>query len=196
MKLKNTTLFATSLMALAFALPVVAEDDHGHEHEDHEHEEHGSHVHGTAHLNVAQIKGELTLELHSPAANIVGFEHAPRTAEEKQSLHRATHMLEEDEKLLLLPAEAKCSRVSSQVESEMAEHEEHDHEKAEQQHEMEHSDFEVSWEYHCDNPQALTHVDVQLFHHLPDMREIKVQYVTPRKQGAATLTSEHSRLKF
>ena len=44
-----------------------------------EHHHHDAHVHGVAHLNVALEGNDLYIELTSPAANIVGFEHDPRT---------------------------------------------------------------------------------------------------------------------
>ena len=45
---------------------------------------HKAHVHGVAHLNVALEDNELYIEFISPAANIVGFEHQPKTEKTKR----------------------------------------------------------------------------------------------------------------
>lgn len=70
---------------------------------------HGSHVHGMGSLNIAQEGGDLQMELHSAAANIVGFEHAPRWEEEHEAVRRAVETLEEGGALFGLPAAAGCA---------------------------------------------------------------------------------------
>ena len=52
----------------------------------------GSHEHGAAILNVAIADESLSIEYRTPAANIVGFEHAPSTEAQVQAVHDATEL--------------------------------------------------------------------------------------------------------
>ena len=51
--------------------------------------QHDSHAHGIGELNIVLEGNELAIELISPAANIVGFEHAPSNDEQKAALAQA-----------------------------------------------------------------------------------------------------------
>ena len=54
-----------------------------------------SHVHGEANVYIVANKQQLMIELETPAANILGFEHAPRTPEQLQILKSAKVMLQD-----------------------------------------------------------------------------------------------------
>jgi Protein of unknown function (DUF2796) len=82
--MKTVTLCILALFPAAIALADEAE-----------HREHGPHVHGMAELNVALDGNVLWIELNSPAMNIVGFEHAPQSAEQKAAVHDATETLKD-----------------------------------------------------------------------------------------------------
>lgn len=47
------------------------------------HREHGAHEHGIASLDVTVDGNKVDIDLHSPAVNIIGFEHSARTAADK-----------------------------------------------------------------------------------------------------------------
>ena len=73
-------------------------DNHGHHddherHDDKEHRQHDSHVHGIASMNLALEGDEVHIELDSPAANIVGFEHAPSSKADHAAVDKAVAML-------------------------------------------------------------------------------------------------------
>lgn len=76
-----------------------------------EHPAHGAHEHGVAHLNVAIEGDNLYIELISPAANIVGFEHHPRTEKQKTAVREAVKKLESVEKLFALSSGAVAKLV-------------------------------------------------------------------------------------
>ena len=80
-----------------------------------EHRHHEAHEHGVAHMNVAFEGNELYIELISPAANIVGFEHQPRTQEQKAAVKAAIKKLEAGEKLFAFPSGAGDRLVKSKV---------------------------------------------------------------------------------
>lgn len=171
------------LMGLLFisASPSMAEEPH---------REHGAHVHGLGQLNVVQDGGTLLIELISPAANIVGFEHAPKTAEQQAALSKGTQALENGDELFHFPAAAECRLASVETVTEMAA-EEHDHEPQEG-----HADFEAHYQFTCSSPAALSHLDVKLFERFPHTEKLNVQLITTRRQGAAVLTADSPRLDF
>ncbi len=94
---------------------------------------HDAHVHGVAHLNAAVEGTRLHLEFSSPAANIVGFEHEPRTPEQKDGVRNAIEKLEDGSKLFIPSSEAQCrlskSSVKTDIEHDAGHDEDADHEK-------------------------------------------------------------------
>jgi hypothetical protein len=58
-----------------------------------EYRHHEAHQHGISHMNVAFEENELYIELISPAASIVGFEHHPRSEAQKTAVKKATETL-------------------------------------------------------------------------------------------------------
>ncbi|MEM9567389.1 MAG: DUF2796 domain-containing protein [Cyanobacteria bacterium P01_E01_bin.34] len=184
----------------------------------------GGHVHGIVELNAAIEDSRFYVEMVSPAANIVGFEHAPNTAEQEAAIDDAIEVLEAGESLFEFPAAANCILASAVVESdiEAASHEgEHDHaderaehahdhadehaEHAEHAHDHEHggehsegvhSDFAASYEFECGNPEALNQVEIGLFDAFPGIEEIEVQALTDSGQVGAGLTPADATLTW
>jgi hypothetical protein len=88
--------------------------------------QHGAHVHGIGALNIAQENKELFIELTTPAANIVGFEHAPSTDEQEKAVHEAVEQLQTAVDIIALPAAAQCEMKSAEVQHDMGEGDYHD----------------------------------------------------------------------
>ncbi|MGB1110361.1 MAG: DUF2796 domain-containing protein [Gammaproteobacteria bacterium] len=100
-----------------------------------------AHVHGLAHMNVALDGHELVIEMESPLANFVGFEHEPSTPEQHELLEHALADLKKPASLINLPKAAECHPEKVTVElAHMEEHEAHEGEGHEQhdEHEAEH----------------------------------------------------------
>lgn len=93
--------------------------------------EHGRHVHGIAHLNIAVEDSQLLIEFTSPAANIVGFEHHPRSSGEKEEIKQAIKRLKAGEKIFRTPDTSTCQLVQSGIETNILEeddnHADHHH---------------------------------------------------------------------
>ena len=89
-----------------------------------------AHEHGVGQLDMAVEGNRIALELHAPGADIVGFEYAATSAEDRAKVDAAVATLARPLDLFVLPAAAECSVVqaSAELESE-AEHEEHAGEK-------------------------------------------------------------------
>ncbi len=181
---------------------------------------HDAHVHGVAHLNAAVEGTRLHLEFSSPAANIVGFEHEPRTPEQKDGVRNAIEKLEDGSKLFILSSEAQCRLSKSSVKTDIehdadhdadAEHK-HEHEKdahhgkdedhdkahhAENEDEhARHSEFHSEYRFVCKNPGKLSQMDVMLIKSFPGIEHIEVQLLTETKQSAQELTAQSHRIKF
>jgi hypothetical protein len=165
-----------------------------HEDDDHEHEyrERGAHVHGVAELNLA-IEGEsILVELATPAMNILGFEHLPRNAEERETLERAAALLEDGERWLRLPEAAGCRLDGGRVESGLL----RDPGSTGSEHADGHSEFHVRYRFHCENPERVDTVTVKLFDEFPGMESILMQAVTGAGQIGGTLLPGRNRIEL
>ncbi|OAN18977.1 zinc-binding protein [Photobacterium jeanii] len=101
-----------------------------HNHHDHgeEFRQHDAHVHGVVELNIAQDDNALLIEITAPGADVVGFEHAPKTDEQKQAFEKALTKLAQPTSFIKLATAAQCKLTESDVtETLTASHEGHDH---------------------------------------------------------------------
>lgn len=204
------TLLALSL-ALPFSQPLLAED--------HDHHQHGSldaHEHGVASLNLVVDGNQVSLELDSPAANLVGFEYQPSTDEDRATVARVKAALEQADGLFTLTAAADCQLQQVELDSplfaahdhEEHEHEDHDHDEhdaddhahdGEHEHEHEHehgehADIEGRFDYVCAAPEQLEALTLPLFNDFPAMQRIQVQAITASGQHGAVLTADQPTL--
>lgn len=157
--------------------------------------QHEAHEHGVAHLNVAFTGSEIVLEFVSPAANIVGFEHAPSNPAEQTAYNDAVRRLEEGVSLFQFPSEAECELAGASVTADFGsedhgkeldgghgdEHGSHDT----------HSDFRAEYRFKAGRPDKLRHLDVLLLQSFPSIEHVEVQLLTPSTQTALELTSEN-----
>jgi len=172
-----------------------------------EYREHGTHEHGAAEMSVALIDGELTINLNTPAYNILGFEHAPSTDEQIKHVEQQFAQLEQAQALFAIPKNAACSLQKFELESPFEEHshDEHEHEEEHAEHDHEHdhdheegethSDIRVSYHYSCEDLAAVNSVDMSgLFEHFKNLEKLNVSWLDAESQSAATLTPENARL--
>lgn len=128
MSLKRTVLTAALATPLMLIDPWASADEkHDHDH-DQEHRKHGAHVHGIAALNLALEGQEVHIELDSPAANIVGFEHAPSSADDHAALDKAVATLKDGDRLFRFNEEAGCRMEMATVTSELFDEAHHEQE--------------------------------------------------------------------
>lgn len=173
-----------------------------------EHREHGAHVHGIGRLNVAFDSNTLEIELDSPAANLVGFEHAPRDPAEKTKLDQTLVLLRDGDTLFVLPAAAGCRMDDVRITREEAkdhdddgkDHDHHDegngHHHGDGEEGHHHADMNVFYRFRCQNAAALSGVDVRLFEHFPATKKLHVQFIGPKGQGGRELTATDPVLRF
>ncbi|WP_432472524.1 DUF2796 domain-containing protein [Amphritea sp. HPY] len=181
--------------------------------------QHDSHEHGAATMLLAIEGDEMQLRIESPAANLLGFEHAPETAEQHQQLAQTVALLRNSESVIALPEAANCRTEMTEVRHSL-EDEEHagnegshvhshddEHEEAHAEAHTEdqataeaekgsHSDFAMEYHFECARIESLNSIRVELFHQFPLLKDLDVQYITPTGQGAVELTPENAQLSF
>ncbi|WKY57791.1 DUF2796 domain-containing protein [Vibrio sp. SNU_ST1] len=91
---------------------------------------HEAHVHGKVEVNIAQDGQELLVEVTAPGADVVGFEHAPETAEQKKVFEQAIAQLNKPDELFSFK-NASCTlkfkSVTNTLEDDHDDHKGHDH---------------------------------------------------------------------
>ncbi|ADH87102.1 DUF2796 domain-containing protein [Desulfurivibrio alkaliphilus] len=199
------------------------DDGHGHDHGHGHGTGLGAHVHGLAEINLIVEGSLLVIDMVSPGFNKVGFEHQPRTGEQRQAIREAKELLAEGEKLFALPPAAHCRQVRAKIGSDFDldhrhehghgdshEHGDHSHDHQhghgdhghdhhhghghKHDHDHDHADFTGLWEFHCERPERLDRIDFRLFEHFPGTERIRVQAVTPAGQVGADLRPQNPRL--
>ena len=103
-------------IALTLALPAVAGENR----------ELDAHEHGVGELNIAIDGNQIAMELHAPGADIVGFEHAAESAQDRAAIETAVATLARPLALFGLPADAECTVTQASAELESEEHDEHE----------------------------------------------------------------------
>lgn len=193
------------------AHPSALEHEHGHEHEhtsehgyehDHEHEhdhtsehEHshdhhdeftqmGAHVHGEALITFVLEGNEAMLALQSAAYNIVGFEHAPSTDEQRQEIQAALAMLSKGE-WFSISRDAGCQIEQADASTDLT-----------RSNYQGHGDFYANFALLCHNPSRLQQMELGLLQLLPALERVEVQWVLNERQGMTRATLRDSLVRF
>ena len=162
----------------------LPEDDHTHG----QGAAHGkAHVHGEAQLDVAIQAQMVYIEFKSPAANIVGFEHAPKNSAQRSLLEDAAHALAKPDNLFQF-GDASCSQQKVRVRM--------PHSGGEREDPVPHSSIYASYQFACDDLTRLNDVMVELFSHFPEVHKISVQWITPSGQGVKSLTAKANKFQM
>ncbi|MEZ8611965.1 DUF2796 domain-containing protein [Vibrio sp. 10N.247.311.14] len=115
---------------------------------------HDAHVHGQVEVNIAQDGQELLVEVTAPGADVVGFEHAPKTAEQKKVFEQAIAQLNKPEELFSFnnaSCTLKFKSVANTLEGGHDDHEGHEgHDHAEHGH-GDHKDHDHAEHDHDDH---------------------------------------------
>ncbi|MDR2801071.1 MAG: DUF2796 domain-containing protein [Desulfovibrio sp.] len=166
---------------------------------------HEAHEHGKARLNLNVEGQQVEIELETPLAGLVSFEHAPETDAQKKELRDMAAILRKADTLFIFPAEARCRLEQVSLESEVirdnllsptgtpvagakaGEGEARGDKKEEGEG---HADLDAEISFICRHPEKLNRMEVGMFKAFPNLKEIKMQMVTPKGQRAAELTPQ------
>jgi hypothetical protein len=149
----------------------------------------GVHEHGSATVDVAIQASTLEIALHAPAINVVGFEHAPRSVEEKTALAQANRVFGSPQGLFLMPASAACTSTSVTLIPITYEHDGDDGKPGAPR-----ADYDVSYRFHCAHADQLVWIDIRLFEQMKGMHKIVANIVTPVLQAQSLLTPDNTRV--
>ncbi len=150
-----------------------------------------AHVHGLATLTLALENEILEIQLESPAANLIGFEHKASSPEEKQTIKHA-------KTLLLSPAfsfngtnckpEQATVDISEVMGNAHDHHHDHDHYHHSEDHsDSSHSEITASYQFSCKDGKKLHSISVALFKQFPGIEKIKTVWITETRQGSEML---------
>ncbi|WP_323906785.1 DUF2796 domain-containing protein [Aeromonas caviae] len=174
-------------------------------HDEHESHSHGAHEHGHGHLNLVLDGNQLMIELQAPAADLVGFEHAVNTDEEKAQYAKAVARLQQPDALFRFDPAAGCKLTQQELQAAKEDHDhdhehEHEHDKADGAHDEHHhddaghADMGAMYTYTCATPAKLTGLEATLFSLYPSLEKLSVQGILPTGQTAAELTPSANKL--
>ena len=177
----------TLCLAAALVQPAFAhgtDDDH----DEHEHGALGAHVHGESHLDLAQTDTGLELQWRSPAADLLGFEHAPRNRQEEDAVAALRQSRDNPPGTLTRPAAALWRLSFSSAISPLF---------AKDSSASGHLDVEASMSFSCSKPGALASLDLSgWFARFPNSHSVEVQAIVASGQQGAELTARQPQLKW
>ena len=147
------------------------------------------HVHGQGRINIAIEGDRLFMELESPGADIVGFEHAASSAGEKAMVAAAIEQLDDPMQLLRFDPAAACEvrQASASLEGYEDEHEEHDEQETRAGHD-EHADqeahgsFIAEYEFACADMNELEFIEFRYFDRFVNAQSLEVVLIDGRGQ--------------
>lgn len=184
-----------------------------------------AHEHGKVALTLAIEAGNVEVSWRSPAVNLVGFEHQPKTPEEKQKVEQTLLNLKQGYEQIVLPESALCLLKEADIDTTLAahteghdhddhdheehddhdhhdhDHDDHDHEKHEghdhDEHDHDgHADFSAKYTFECRHPEHLKQIEVNLMPSYPGIDEIRYQAITPAGQTGGSLTQGNTVIVF
>jgi hypothetical protein len=123
------------------------------------------HQHGESRIAMAVDGQVLTLELTAPGEDVLGFEHAPKSAAQKNRYREVMILLQSASDMFEFDEKAACSPVGARVLEEMA-GTDHDH-----------GEFHIRYEYQCQKPDLLQQMKVLTFDHFSGMQRVKVIFL-------------------
>ncbi|TKF05292.1 zinc uptake protein ZrgA [Vibrio kanaloae] len=167
---------------------------------------HEAHVHGQVEVNIAQDGQELLVEVTAPGADVVGFEHAPETTEQKKVFEQAIAQLNKPDELFSFnnaSCTLKFKSVTNTLEHDHDDHEGHDH--AEHEHddheghdhsEGGHGEFTVEYHYQCSDIEKLDTVNTQWFSKFSNTKSMTVNLLTDSAQIQEVLNADRISFRF
>ncbi|GAP38880.1 putative zinc-binding protein [Piscinibacter sakaiensis] len=172
------------LAAACLALPLAASAQ---QHAGH------AHTHGQARLDVALDGGQLSLALEVPLDSLVGFERAPRTAQERARVDAVLAGLRAADGLVRPNPEAGCRLAGVELNSAALKLGPAASSAAPDDG---HADLDADLRFDCTQPERLRRIDLDLFKAWPRLQRVDVQVALPSGQLKRTLKRPDGRLSL
>ena len=172
-----------------------------------------AHAHGQGRVAIAIEGKRIEMELEAPASDIIGFEHAPRTAKQRQSIDAARKRLANLADVVALSDAAGCKLTSATVEllgavaaKATAKENGHDHghshghknatskepdaAKGDGHDHAAHSEFKVTYVLDCTAPEKLGTIAFGYFKTFRNAEKLTVTVIGPKGQSSFAVTRE------
>ena len=198
------SLLATTCVALVFS------QAHGSE------RELDAHQHGHGSLNIAIEGSTMWIELETPGADIVGFEHPDRSDAHKAAIEEARARLSDPVGLFGIPSQASCALETVTVSpvgydlgmdddhhadedahddhADEDAHDDHADEDAHDDHaneeETSHAEFHAEYTLQCADPAAITRLTFTYFDVFRGAEEVQVTVITEEGQSGHEVTRD------
>jgi len=146
-----------------------------------------AHVHGEARLEISIDGEQLVVALESPLDSLLGFEHVPRNAGERQAVEGMAAKLKEVGKVLVPSAAAQCTSTGVELESPVV---------GGKSEPGGHNDLDARYTWRCAKLEALRDVATGLFGVFPRLQRIAVEFTGPQGQRAGRLDARNPRFSW
>ena len=174
-----------------------------------------AHQHGHGTLNMAFEGNSVAMEFVAPGADIVGFEHAGKSAEDRAIVDAAMAQLANPLELFVFPAGAGCSVTAANVtldgdegphnghdehhddaheEDHGGEHDQNHNEHGEEGEAERHTEFHAEYELTCADPSAIEAIEFAYFERFPNAAELYIQLSSDK--GAKGFEVERDELRL
>ena len=152
-----------------------------------------AHVHGVVTLNVAVEANQVSLQIEAPLDSLVGFEHAPRTAAQKQAVRTMFDRFAAPQSLVELKPAAQCTLENSSAESDALSAAAAGKPAAD----GDHADLDATLQFGCKQAASLRSIDVAgLLGAFPRIVRIEAQIASPAGQFKRTLKRPDTLLRW
>ncbi len=138
----------------------------------------------TARIDIKADGSRVRVDLRGPAAGLVGFEHGPRTAEQRETLALAAENLKTGDGLVRFNTQAGCLLEEATIDADPAP-------KGKDPGEL-----GASYVFHCDQPGSLGSAALGLFMGFPALARAHVRYELAGISGEAVLTPANPVVSF
>ena len=157
------------------------------------------HVHGQGTLFVIQEGEYWQFQYILPAADALGFEHAPDTSEQKSILLQLKQSLENYKNLMSFNAQCSQDSVAHNLEdfegsSHKRKHEEHEHDEHKHEDHANHQDVEVAYVLKCGS--SISTIAFSIFNKMHSLETIDVQWSVDNGQGSKALSKSNIKMEL
>ena len=149
------------------------------------------HEHGVARLDVAVDATRVSIELHTPLHNLLGFERAPRSPAEQEQVQAVLTRLRAADQLFRIDSAAGCTLARVDLKSAVLQLG-----QGGPVAKGEHAGLEGLFEFSCRAGARAGFIEVGLFEGFPALKRIDMQLSTPRGQIQARLNRPSSRVRL
>ncbi len=151
-----------------------------------------AHQHGVAKMDMVIDGTRVDFALEMPLDNLVGFERAPRNADEKKRVDAAVAKLQAADALFRFDAAAGCTLREVKLESGVLQlGGAKPPEKSDG-----HADLDGDFSFECRQPALVKTVELGLFSAFPRLQRLEVQAATPKGQFKRSLKRPDGKLSL